>query len=294
MSSNRLIKIGFVLSLVAIGLNFSSCKKEDSETKQTPLYQCIGYDCIETIDGFYATYSECYTACVDPNDNDPNDNPNDTSSNNPIIVDVQAGLNEGYSPFELIDYGFSVSELYGKWYQGGEIFYVDRALGKGLVHSITPISYNNVTVNYHCELQVPLSDAIFGGAANNTTIVSNCPNFDAFVRAANLSLNFYDFDTYSDWYIPNEGELDALFNNRTFDQNTHAYYYMNNYVWSSSTSDEYASGTAPYFVTLYNTGAKDLVDNEEAATDPFFQQVWRVPFTWGDNADLIVIRQFTE
>lgn len=286
------------LSVFMVVMLVISCNKEDSDTDEPLLYQCINNNCIQTYDGTYPTQSECNTACANPNGNNPGgnnpggNNPTDTTNNNPtIIVDVQAGLNDGYTPFELIDYGFPVSDLYGKWYQGGEIFHIDRAKGKGLVHSVAPISYNYDSTRFKCETQIALSDAVFDGATNTSTIVSLCPDLEPFVTAANLSLNYYDFNTYSDWYVPNEGELDILVNNRTFDQ-THAYYYLN-YVWSSSVSDEDNTGNPPFWVTIYSIPNKDLFDNEERATDPFHQgpNFTGMP-DW--NQQLIVVRQFSE
>lgn len=149
---------------------------------------------------------------------------------------VQARLDAGETPFQILNSGVPVDHIMGKEYQNGYIFYLNAQTGEGLVCSKTDI-YNELSQNYYNLLSgepftlpqgVELQDGM-GAGEYNTQILN------AFLNESNSILyrvNTFDSDT--NWYLPSQQELMAIHNNlhrlRLVD-------FSLDYYWTSNVED---------------------------------------------------------
>lgn len=119
-----------------------------------------------------------------------------------VPCEVEYLLDEGYTPCQIARLGIPYDSLYGKFYQGGMIFYVDTVNCFGMVADTAD-----------------LDSAIFGGTwsyitatgvrtgqANTTYIVNNSGTLATAAKACDdLQAN-----GYSDWFLPSEDAWNAL------------------------------------------------------------------------------------
>ncbi|MEZ5083994.1 MAG: DUF1566 domain-containing protein [Bacteroidales bacterium] len=138
-------------------------------------------------------------------------------------------LNDGYTPLEIYNSGIPLSSIYGKFYQGGLITYLNTTTGNGLIAASIDQA---ATTNWGCStvLMGASGTAIGTGAQNTILIEAGCTTAGiATDVCANLNLN-----GYSDWFLPSKDELFELY------QNLYIYGIggiRDNVYWSSSESN---------------------------------------------------------
>ncbi len=122
---------------------------------------------------------------------------------------IQERLDNGESPFEIIDSGVVIDNLYGKKYAGGLIFYLNTVDEFGIVAANGDQS---VGIEWGCT-DLDLSGAngveVGDGAQNTLDINNECgdSNFAAKL-CQELTLNEYD-----DWFLPSIDELNLMYEN---------------------------------------------------------------------------------
>lgn len=199
------------------------------------------------------------------------------------LVELQARIDAGETPSDLIDSGVPIQDLYGLQYGGGFIFYIDQSDNIGYIAYID----NSYFFNWGCySTSIPTTEynEIGRGQGNTIEIVSNC---NEMTSAAYYCHNL-DVNGYSDWFLPSRNELREVMNNipqfvPSVNENGYEAYY-----WSSSQyqyDDEeayldgpqsYSGGSAPKEAELYviavrkfNLGSdiQDRLDQGETPLD---------------------------
>ena len=173
-------------------------------------------------------------------------------SNQDLKDNLQERLNSGQeTPIEIYNSDNSLlGELYGLFYQGGLISYLDTNNGIGFV--VETKNDSSEKYSWGCEgtfISKASETAIFTGINNTLEIInSECSSSNDLITAVkycyNLSLNGYD-----DWYLPSKDELDMVFNN------VHLNLYgnfENSWYWSSS--DGESNGDAAWVQSFKNDG----------------------------------------
>lgn len=147
---------------------------------------------------------------------------------------VQTRLNCGETPKQIYDSGLPLDSLYGKTYLGGLIFYLNTITGTGFVSAA---SDQSTGAEWGCSgytITGANGTAIGTGAQNTIDIEAGCTTVGTAADiCANLTLN-----TYSDWFLPSEDELNAIYTNlylKGFGGFSNVFY------WSSSECDAYNS-----------------------------------------------------
>lgn len=167
------------------------------------------------------------------------------------VSDVQISLNNGKTPLEIINEGTPISSLYGNFYRGGLIFYLNTTNGTGLVAATEDLADRS---EWGCDgINIPSLNNVFsdlttpetregariGDGHNNTTAIATyCPN-SAASRCIELSQN-----GKSDWFLPSRGELNLMYTNLAV--SGHGDFSTSHPYWSST---EYNS-TGSYFQWL--------------------------------------------
>lgn len=160
------------------------------------------------------------------------------SSNN-----VQDILNGGTTPFTLYQMGIPMDSIYGKYYVGGKIAFLDTATGSGLVAA----PYDQSTNCYWGCSGTLISGAdasTYGSGMQNTIdILAGCSTLGIAAEiCSNLSLG-----GYSDWHLPSKDELNLVYLRK--DQIGG---FLPMYYWSSTEYDS-MSAWKQYFVNGYQT-----------------------------------------
>lgn len=138
---------------------------------------------------------------------------------------LQEKLDNGLS-IERALQTYPVDSLYGKFYQGGFVFYVNTTDFTGMV--ISPTNIKEYLYWHFNEDKTGATDTTFGAGESNTSTIISVVGTDTFAAqvCSDLELN-----GYSDWYLPSLGELDVirlnLYNKKL--GNLSPFYY-----WSSS------------------------------------------------------------
>lgn len=123
---------------------------------------------------------------------------------------IQERLNNGETPFQVYNSNNSfLDSLYGKTYEGGLIFYLNKVTGKGLIAA--PSDFDE-RVKWGCE-GVNISEAkhteIGFGKDNTNAIIATCNETNYAAKlCSNLILN-----GKNDWYLPSKDELNLMFIN---------------------------------------------------------------------------------
>lgn len=151
---------------------------------------------------------------------------------------VQDLLDNGLTPIQVFNQGYTLSEIYCKTYGGGYIFYLDTISGEGLVCSTIDFGNNiewdeayafvNGTSYFH---YIGNTDTtLWSGEQNTINVASSSPN-----SACALVAN-YTGSGYSDWFISSKNEsrlmLEVLGTELGYNILSHGMY------WSSSEIDE--------------------------------------------------------
>jgi hypothetical protein len=164
---------------------------------------------------------------------------------------VQQDLNNGV-PISTILSNNPVDSLYGKFYQKGQIFYVDSINANGLIAALNDINLpgNGIQWSNSYSTTGATNDAIGAGKPNSDLMLSMLGNGNHAVYRCDTST----IGDTNDWYLPSKLELDAMYNN------LHLKGYGNFYsfrYWSSTEKDInygwcqfFADGTKFYYSKL--------------------------------------------
>lgn len=168
---------------------------------------------------------------------------------------IQALLNAGYCPLEIMNAGVSKDSLYGKLYQGGLIFYLDDQDTVGNIKGLVCAPVDQGTFlgwdcwqydipdvpNVYCNPPSGPGAEIGDGSTNTAAIVSACSS-----RAVSVCVE-YRGGGFDDWFLPSAKELDLMWENladsdgdgSNSDPNDpgNLGYFANEWYWSSSEFD---------------------------------------------------------
>jgi len=178
---------------------------------------------------------------------------NATATNEPsdaIATSVSEKLASNKTPWQLLDEGLSKQELYGEYYDGGLITYLNEIQRTGIVVGLHHLRWEEPGIPlyewgcFDIGINDPNGNGTSGNGLYNSTIISsssctvrsnsNAQQEIAATAALNYSTNQISNQAYDDWYLPNLTELtyyNNLFQSKYKDLFASAHY------WSSSTSD---------------------------------------------------------
>lgn len=115
---------------------------------------------------------------------------------------VQKRLYEGETPLYIYNSGIILDSLYGKYYEGGLIYYLNTSQGNGL---IAHTQDNSSSVNWggFGDIVGANDSNIGAGKANTSVIISYLSDINSAAGFCdNLVLN-----NYSDWFLPSKDEM---------------------------------------------------------------------------------------
>ncbi|MDB9895976.1 DUF1566 domain-containing protein, partial [Flavobacteriales bacterium] len=141
---------------------------------------------------------------------------------------VQDLLDVGINPMDIVDAGYPITSLYGKYFQGGLIYYINPNTGDGMV--INDADLPQVDWGCNNTLVGGTQTGIGTGQLNTNLIIASCSQSGIAAQICDtLNLNGYD-----DWHLPSYGDLSAMFTNLQLNGYTS---FDNYYYWSSSEFD---------------------------------------------------------
>jgi hypothetical protein len=156
-------------------------------------------------------------------------------------LSVQTKLNNGVSILTILE-TYPKDSLHGKYYQGGEIFYVNETDGTGLIAYPREMWYGGSDDwlgglefwNCNYGFSGSTGQGIGSGSQNNTQIINLGSGCSSSNRTAISTCSDAENDGYNDWFLPSLDELKELIRNYNFHQ---AYYdNSNKFFWSSTIS----------------------------------------------------------
>ena len=159
---------------------------------------------------------------------------------------LQAKLNSGISPKQLIKLGYPLDSLYGKEFQGGIIFYYDSIEEKGMVMSKKDIHYpynvNATKIYWNCvdTITGAKSTRIGKGKENSRKIIATrCKLYNTEEKAWMLGpadlCDVYKVGKFTDWYLPSKDELNQIYLHLA---KPDRYSFLNHMYWTSSEKNE--------------------------------------------------------
>jgi hypothetical protein len=171
-----------------VGFSGTNCETEDLCITQSVVCEnggtCVNGDC-ECPEGFIGTNCEAF---------DP--------------AKVQAILDGGKTPMELFTGNIPLDSIYGKYYEGGFIFYLNTSEGTGLICASEDLSEEYA---WGCvgSLMGANGVSVGTGFQNTLTIVSGCNEIGSAARICNdLVMNGKE-----DWFLPSKDELNLMWTN---------------------------------------------------------------------------------
>jgi hypothetical protein len=141
---------------------------------------------------------------------------------------VQDLLDVGINPLDIYNAGYSLSSIYGKYYEGGIIYYLNTNTGDGMVINDSDLAQ----VDWGCNNSLigGTQTGLGTGQANTNLILSSCSQSGIAAQICDtLFLNGYD-----DWSLPSLGDLNSMFTNLQLNGYNN---FDNYYYWSSSEWD---------------------------------------------------------
>ncbi|MDA9656370.1 hypothetical protein N9S96_01745, partial [Flavobacteriales bacterium] len=141
---------------------------------------------------------------------------------------IQELLDIGINPLDIVNAGYSINSLYGKYFQGGLIYYINTTTGDGMIINETDLPQ----VDWGCNnnLVGGTQIGIGTGQANTNLILSSCSQSGIAAQICDTLI----IDGYDDWHLPSYGDLSAMFTNLQLNGYTS---FDNYYYWSSSEFD---------------------------------------------------------
>lgn len=119
--------------------------------------------------------------------------------------EVEYLLGEGYTPCEIARMGIPYDSLYGNFYQGGLIFYVDTVNCFGMVADTADLD----SAIWGGSWSYSTSPAIRSGQTNTTNIV----NFSGTLATAAKACDDLVTNGYSDWFLPSQDAQGSMWAN---------------------------------------------------------------------------------
>jgi len=122
-----------------------------------------------------------------------------------VISTLQKRLDCGETPFQIYQSDYNLLEsLYGKYYQGGLIYFLNTSNGTGLVAAPED---QGVDIIWGGSIPYGLSAVLYTGLNNTNRIVSYYNSTNSY--AARICYN-YTRDGYDDWFLPSLNELSMM------------------------------------------------------------------------------------
>lgn len=162
------------------------------------------------------------------------------------VKSVQARLDAGETPRQIIKSGVPMEELYAKRYQGGYIFYFFPKDTSGMVIGPKDLSYgydkNKTQVAWNCrDTLVGAKERAIGSGMRNSLKIkeAGCKLYDVdrklwMLPAAELCLD-YKGGGYDDWFLPSKDELHEAYMKLSY---TGKVKFGNKDFWSSTEVDK--------------------------------------------------------
>lgn len=126
-----------------------------------------------------------------------------------VISTIQKRLDCGETPFQIYQSDNNLLEsLYGKYYQGGLIYFLNINDGTGFVAA--PTDQEDV-IRWGGGAPSGLYINLYKGLSNTTRILS-WYNWNSYDNAAGRCYK-YTRDGYTDWFLPSSNELSLMYNN---------------------------------------------------------------------------------
>ena len=124
-----------------------------------------------------------------------------------VCSDEQTLLDFGWTPTDILNAGRSVTELYGKTYQGGLIFYVNENANP--VTGLVAAPYDlGASAAWGCTGNPQTDVSIGTGASNTSTLIAgNCG------AAAALAADQFSYQGHTDYFLPSRNEFNAMAQN---------------------------------------------------------------------------------
>jgi hypothetical protein len=185
--------------------------------------------------------------------------PGFTGQNCETALSIQQRLNDGKeSPIELYEQGISLDSLYGKFYEGGLIFYLDIDDQIPTLEGMVAAPVDQDTAIWGCyPVFTAANDLSIGSGFQNTqAILEDCSTDNTAARICmDLELN-----GKKDWFLPSKEELMAMYEN--LNRNGYGDFLTGRY-WSSSEVGFNFSAWAIPFGEAFSNPMIDFKENIE-------------------------------
>jgi len=152
------------------------------------------------------------------------------------ILTIQERLDNNETPLEIFKSSIPLSEIYGNYYKGGYIFYLDTNSGKGMITGKNSEIFANIYWG-GCSYSFETSSELWSGKSNTSLLKPYCinpllPNKNNPIKICE-SINR---NGYNDWFLPSKNELFEMINNLV-SKNIDDIYFSHSLYWSSSNID---------------------------------------------------------
>ena len=131
-------------------------------------------------------------------------------------LSIHEKLDSGCDPFDLVDAGLTVDELYGSTFGGGLIFWMDTELRKGMVAASDRVhgGMGESTTGTRVKVsQAPQTSLELWEGENNTELWANA-GFDSpdCGRTSDVICDCYEssHQGFTDWFVPSKTEMNKL------------------------------------------------------------------------------------
>ena len=154
---------------------------------------------------------------------------------------LQESLDLGVTIEQLYTVGFEMSDFIGLIYQGGLILYVDETGERGLVAAIEDLEGTYEWGCYEINVNAAIDTIIGTGYQNTIDIISQgCLTDNGGLTAAHAASSF-EFDGFTDWYLPSLLELYLMYNTIGFGSLNNIGGFNGSNYWSSSSKNAYGA-----------------------------------------------------
>lgn len=145
---------------------------------------------------------------------------------------IQERLNNNETPLEIYSSGILLRDIYGEFYKGGHIFYLDINTGKGMV---TGFQDDSSAIAWGgCNFSNPTSTNIWSGLENTSELATYC-GMPYLGNNPIKVCSSIEKNGYTDWFLPSKEELINLISNLSRKEGI--YFGAVSGYWSSSNID---------------------------------------------------------